>query len=172
MATATGIELYLVRHAIAAERGPDWPDDTRRPLTERGIRRFTAAVDGLRAAGVRIDEICTSPLVRARQTAEILSRRLAGKPAVKTLDALAPGHEPELVLAELARITRATSVALVGHEPGLGQLAAHLIGSQAPLAFRKGGVSRIDLPQIGTPALGSLQWFMPPRVLRQLAGRS
>ena len=87
-------ELYLVRHAIAAERGDEWPDDTKRPLTERGISRFKEAVGGLKRLDVAIDEIFTSPLVRARQTADLLAAGVDGKPTVKMLDALAPGHTP------------------------------------------------------------------------------
>ena len=65
-------ELYLVRHAIAAERGEDWPDDDKRPLTARGVARFKESVDGMRRLGVEVDEIFTSPLVRAKQTADVL----------------------------------------------------------------------------------------------------
>jgi phosphohistidine phosphatase len=158
-------ELYIVRHAIAAPRGDDWPDDGERPLTETGIERFTEAVRGLRALDVELDEILTSPLVRARQTAEILAAGIGGKPPVKTFDALAPGHAPATVVTQLARVARRARVALVGHEPDLGELAAHLIDARRALAFRKGGVCRID---VGTRQPGSLVWFMPPRVLREL----
>ena len=69
--------LYLVRHAVAEERGPAWPDDTLRPLTERGQRRFARAATGfVRLEGVP-DSILTSPLVRARQTAEIAGESTA-----------------------------------------------------------------------------------------------
>src|SRR4029079_1951160 len=61
---ATPTELYLVRHAIAAERGSEWPDDTKRPLTERGINRFKEVVKGLRRLDITVDEVFTSPLVR------------------------------------------------------------------------------------------------------------
>ncbi len=73
-------------------RDSEWPDDTKRPLTERGISRFKEAVKGLRHLDVQLDEIFTSPLVRARQTAELLAAGLDGKPPIKLLDALAPGH--------------------------------------------------------------------------------
>ena len=76
-----------------------------------------------------VDEIFTSPLVRAKQTADMLAAGLPGKPAVKVLDALSPGHAPASVLAQLARTARRRRIALVGHEPGLGELAAHLIGA-------------------------------------------
>src|SRR5262245_60881229 len=96
-------ELYLVRHAIAAERGNDWPDDDKRPLTARGVARFEESVAGLVRLDVAVDEIFTSPLIRARQTAELLAAGLAGKPPVKVLDVLAPGHAPGSVMAQLAR---------------------------------------------------------------------
>jgi phosphohistidine phosphatase len=163
------IELYLVRHAIAAERGDEWPDDAKRPLTERGISRFNDVVRGLERLDVSIDEIFTSPLVRARQTADLLATGMKGKATVKTLDALAPEHAPATVMTQLARAAKRSRVALVGHEPGLGELAAHLIGAQRALAFRKGGIARIDLGSITSRRAGSLIWFLPPKVLRQLA---
>lgn len=162
------IELYLVRHAIAAERGEEWPDDGVRPLTVHGIERFTAAARGLRALAVEIDEVFTSPLVRARQTAEALAAGLARRPVVKVLDALRPGHAPATVVAQLAKVACRRRVALVGHEPDLGGLAAHLIGAARPLAFRKGGACRIDLQGWTGRRAGSLIWFLPPRVLRRL----
>ena len=92
-------DLYLVRHAIAAERDDEWTDDSKRPLTEIGIRRFKEAVAGLAWLDVGIDEIFTSPLVRARQTATLLAHGLGNKTTVKTLDALAPARRPPTVAA-------------------------------------------------------------------------
>src|SRR3954469_4742276 len=91
-------ELYLVRHAIAADRGDEWPDDTKRPLTVRGISRFKEVVRGLVPLDVAIAEIFTSPLVRAKQTAYLLAAGMGGKPVVKTLDVLAPEHTPAAVM--------------------------------------------------------------------------
>lgn len=163
-------ELYLVRHGVAAERGEDWPDDTKRPLTTTGVSRFREVVKGLVWFEVGIDEIYASPLVRARQTADLLSAGLSDWPSVRTLDELAPGHEPASVLTELAKRVKRRRVALVGHEPDLGQLAAVLLGAQRALEFRKGGVCRIDVDRLGSSAMGSLIWFLPPKILRK-AGR-
>jgi phosphohistidine phosphatase len=163
-------ELYLVRHAIAAERGEEWPDDTKRPLTADGVSRFREVVEGLAWFGVGLDEVYSSPLVRTHQTADLLSAGLDPKPPVRLLDTLAPGHEPAAVLNELAKRVKRRRVALVGHEPDLGELAAALIGAQRALRFRKGGVCRIDVDRIGASAAGSLVWFLPPKVLRK-AGR-
>jgi len=165
---STPTELYLVRHAIAAERGSEWPDDTKRPLTERGISRFKEAVKGLRHLDVTVDEIFTSPLVRARQTAELLAAGVDGKPPIKVLEALAPGHSFASLMSQLAKVARRRRVALVGHEPDLGELAAHLIGAGRALAFKKGGVCRIDIGSLSSRRAGSLIWFFPPQVLRQV----
>lgn len=165
---ASPCELYLVRHAIAADRGSEWPDDTKRPLTERGMSRFKEVVKGLRRFDVAVDEIFTSPLVRARQTADLLADGLEGKPPVKVLDALAPGHTSAAVMAALAKAARRRRVALVGHEPELGELAAYLIGAGRALPFKKGGLCRIDVGSLTSKRAASLVWFIPPGVLRQL----
>jgi phosphohistidine phosphatase len=162
-------EIYIVRHAIAAERGPEWPDDTKRPLTERGISRFRESVGGLKPLDAVIDEIFTSPLVRAKQTAELLAAGVDGRPAVKLLDVLAPGHTPVAVLAQLAKAAKRRRIALVGHEPDLGELAAHLIGARRSLPFKKGGICRIDVAGLSTKPAGALVWFVTPKVLRKLA---
>jgi phosphohistidine phosphatase len=165
---ATPCELYLVRHAIAAERGEEWPDDDKRPLTVRGVARFKEVVDGLKKLDAGVDEIFTSPLVRAKQTADLLSAGLPGTPVVKLLDALAPGNAPASVMAQLARSARRRRIALVGHEPGLGELAAHLIGAGRALPFKKGGVCRIDVESLTSRRAGALTWFVQPKLLRGL----
>ena len=163
---ATPCELYLVRHAIAAERGSEWPDDTKRPLTERGITRFKEVVKGLHRLDVEIDEIFTSPLLRAHQTAELLAAGLEGKPSIKVLEGLAPGHPAATVMTQLAKVARRRRIALVGHEPDLGELAAHLIGAGRALPFKKGGVCRIDVGSLSSRRAAALVWFLPPTVLR------
>jgi phosphohistidine phosphatase len=163
---ARSIELYLVRHAIAEERGPAWPDDAKRPLTAKGMDRFREVVRGLRAAEFEVDVILTSPLVRARQTADLLASGLESKPAVQLAEALSPGVTPKALAIELARARRAR-IACVGHEPDLGALAAHLVGASRRFEFKKGGICRIDLD--GPAGPGRLVWFATPGLLRARA---
>ena len=85
------LEIYLVRHAVAAERGPKYPDDRLRPLTPEGVKRFRESVKGLSKFGVELDLVLTSPLERARDTATLLAASLKPKPSVQELEALAPG---------------------------------------------------------------------------------
>ena len=161
-------ELYLVRHAIAAERGDEWPDDTKRPLTKRGISRFRECVTGLGELEVAVDEVFTSPLVRAKQTADILAAGMDRKPPVKMLNALAPGHTAKDVMTQLAKAAKRRRIALVGHEPDLGELAAHLIGANRAIPFKKGGVCRVDVESLTSRSVGTLIWFVGPKVLREL----
>jgi phosphohistidine phosphatase len=162
------VELYIVRHAIAAERGPEWPDDGKRPLTERGVERFKEIVDGLVWLGVDVDAVLTSPLVRAKQTAEYLSGGLPSKPPIVVVGALAPGHVPAEIMEAIAREGRGHKrVAAVGHEPDLGELAAWLAGSRRAIPMKKGGVCRFDLDSL-SGRHGTLAWLLPPKALRKL----
>ncbi len=161
-------ELYLIRHAIAAERGDAWPDDDKRPLTEDGIARMRKAARGLARLDVTVDVILTSPLVRARQTAEIVAAALDARPALVVMESLAPGAAYAAFVAELEKHARKSRLALVGHEPGLGELASRLIGSRHAIEFKKGAVCRIDLDQIPPAGPGHLRWFLTPRMLREI----
>jgi phosphohistidine phosphatase len=162
------LELYLVRHGVAADRGEDYPDDAKRPLTAGGISRMGKVTKGLAAMGVSFDVILTSPLVRTRQTADILAQGLPGSPAVRPTDALAPAGTTAGVLKELGQHMRMARIALVGHEPNIGELAATLIGARAPLPFKKGAVCRIDFEIFPPKGVGSLIWFATPKMLRSL----
>lgn len=160
--------VYLVRHAIAFDRGTDWPDDTKRPLTHKGAARMREVVDGLSEMGVTIDVVVTSPLVRAKQTADLIIAGWAAPPALVVSASLAPSADPAAIAGVLSQHTQADGIALVGHEPGLGELGAWLIGARHPLVFKKGGVGRIDVPSIPLQGSGELVWMATPKMLRAL----
>lgn len=160
--------LYVVRHAIAADPGPSYPTDASRPLTEEGMDRWRAQVRGLRGLDVSVDAILTSPLIRCRQTAEILGDGLDGRPGVEVLDALRPGGRLEDVLDGIAAFRAKDALALVGHEPSIGAIAAALIGAPVPIPFKKGAVCRVDVPAFPPRSAGTLIWMLPPRVMRKL----
>src|SRR5437870_11815682 len=109
-------ELYLVRHGLADERGDSWPDDTKRPLTEEGISSLRKSARGLARAGVSFDVILTSPLVRTRQTADVIASAFDPRPPIVAVESLSPGGTPHAVLADLAKQGRRTKIAIVGHE--------------------------------------------------------
>ena len=162
------LELYLIRHGIAAERGEEYPDDSKRPLTSSGMSKLRDEAKGLNELGVTFDLIITSPLVRTKQTAEIVAGTLKDKPQVITSDSLAPAGTPAGVVQELGKHARQARIALVGHEPNLGELAARLIGAKSPIEFKKGAICRIDFEVLPPKGTGQLRWFIPPRILRKL----
>jgi phosphohistidine phosphatase len=161
-------ELYVIRHGIAEERGDAWPDDTKRPLTEDGVARMRKTARALERLGVTFDVVLTSPLVRAHQTAEIVASAYSPKPPVVNVDALAPGGSSSAVIAELEKHAKKKRIAIVGHEPGIGELAAKLAGMRVDLEFKKGGMARIDVEALPPKGPGMLRWFVPPRFLRNL----
>jgi phosphohistidine phosphatase len=162
------LEVYLIRHGLAAERGEDYPDDSKRPLTSDGIAALRKEARALAALGMGFDHIITSPLVRTRQTAEVFAEHLETRPTVSNSDALAPAGSAAGVVQELARHAKKGRVALVGHEPNLGELAARLIGSRTPIPFKKGAICRIDFEALPPKGTGQLRWFVTPRMLRKL----
>ena len=157
--------MYLVRHAIAAEPGPEYPDDTQRPLTHQGAARFRKEVRALAALDIRIDGILTSPLVRAQQTAEILREAYTDASIIET-DALAPGGSYRAVLSALGSLRDASNTALVGHAPDIGELAARLLGARGAIDFKKGAICCIELASLPPTGPGTLRWFVQPKMLR------
>jgi phosphohistidine phosphatase len=166
---AATFELYIVRHAIAAERGANYPDDRERPLTSEGIARFKQVVEGLRDFDVKLDLVLTSPLVRAAHTAELLVAGIGGKPRLDTFEALAPGGRTAQVLEAIAKhAKKVRHLAVVGHEPDLGELAARLLRARGTIEFKKGAVACIELDGAMPNGPGTLRWLLPPRALRKL----
>jgi phosphohistidine phosphatase len=161
------MRLIIIRHAIAVPRGtPDIPDDDR-PLTRRGMRRFREAARGLARIQPRPDVLYTSPLKRARQTAQIAAGAW-GKVKAKRTPALAGGSFPE-VAGVLDKLPREATVAVVGHEPDVSELLSAILGSRdaAAFTFKKGGVAAVEVPgPLGQG--GALLWYLPPRLLRRL----
>jgi phosphohistidine phosphatase len=162
-------ELYLIRHGLAAERGENFPDDTKRPLTSRGIQRLKREAKALNTLDISFDVILSSPLVRARQTADVLAAGLRNPPPVVNASSLAPGGTHSAIVDELAKQShRRKRIALVGHEPGIGELAGRLLGLRRPIEFKKGAICRIDVTALPPTGPGALAWFVTPRILRKL----
>jgi phosphohistidine phosphatase len=118
--------------------------------------------------GVSIDVVLTSPLVRTRQTAEIVAAAFIPRPAVVNVEALAPEGAFAAFTAELEKHTRRSHIAIVGHEPGIGELAARLVGLRHPIEFKKGAVCRIDVDDLPPAGPGGLRWMLTPKILRAL----
>lgn len=127
------MEILFIRHGLAGK--PDakrHPDDDERPLTPKGRKSFKRAAKGLAALDAEPRLILTSPALRTRETAELLARGLGiDAKAVRDLPELHHSIPPARALAKLARMRLPKSIALVGHEPWLGEFITLLIAGKA-----------------------------------------
>ncbi|HYZ05828.1 MAG TPA: phosphohistidine phosphatase SixA [Rubrobacter sp.] len=164
--------LYLVRHAVAHERDSErWPDDNRRPLTPEGEEEFVGAARGLAHVVSEVKVLLSSPYERAWRTAEILAEQ-TGWPAPEKLPALEPDVPPEKVVIALETYAEKQSIALVGHRPGLHELAVYLLTGDAggaDMKIKKGGVACVEFDDAPKAGAGKLRWLFTPKVLRNLA---
>jgi phosphohistidine phosphatase len=160
------MELYLLRHGIAADVGPKGSGDAGRPLTEEGIARMREAAHGLQRLGLQLDMLLSSPLVRARQTAEIIGQALNIEPQLAA--ALAPGCGLAQLRDLLGQHRGAQRVMIVGHEPDFSELTGALTGGSR-VQFKKGGLARVDAV-VAEQGAGVLAWLLAPRVLRMIGG--
>lgn len=165
------MRICLVRHAIADERGPAYPDDSLRPLTREGIERMGEAAAGIARLFVPA-LIVSSPYTRARQTADIVAAAL--DPAAPVVERSELATADDLALFTWTNERRVDDVAFVGHEPYLSAtLALLLTGDAAGMAapFKKGAAALLSCPQGAAPGTAALEWFVQPAGLRAI-GRS
>ena len=153
------MRLFVIRHAPALEHLASGSDEAR-PLTSEGQASFRGVVRQLARRSVQLDLVVHSPLLRAIQTAELLQPLVRGTTRVSAELAKAPGAE---LLAELEGET----VAVVGHEPFVGELVAWLVTGERALGarfpFRKSGVAELEGRAL--PGEMSLLSFLPPDAL-------
>jgi phosphohistidine phosphatase len=167
------MELLIIRHAIAFERNRRrWVDDGARPLSPPGIKRSRKAAAGLKELCEVPDRLLTSPLVRARQTAKILTE-VAGWPPAEISPELAPGKGVAAVLTMLGR-DRSNRIAIVGHQPDLSALltACLLIdGGDLPIEMKKNAVACLSFGGRVRAGRAALKWLATPRMLRGFRNR-
>jgi len=167
-----GMELYLLRHGLAVERGErGFEDDAARPLTTKGRRQVRKSAAAINQLAGRFHLILSSPHVRARQTAEIVAQELKLKKRLKFSNALAPGGAPRNLCRQLGREKPAPGkVLLVGHEPDLSRLVAVLTCGHAELQldFKKGGLCKLETPALRAGKCASLCWLLTPKQLKRL----
>jgi phosphohistidine phosphatase len=165
------MKLYIVRHAIAAPHGALGIRDEDRALTEEGIRKMHQAAAGLRRLDFVPELILSSPLIRARQTAEILIEEFGKGIELKILDALSPSGMRQALYSTIASYgKKLNSLMLVGHQPSLGEITGEIIGGSAEcfIDFKKGGACAIELTRFGDPPTGSLISLLTPSILRSI----
>lgn len=166
------MRVLVVRHAIAEDRdvfAKTGKPDTERPLTAEGTKRMEAAARGLARIVPTLDVVASSPLVRARQTAEVIAAAYGGL-VVAQLPLLKPTLNADAVIRWLNDQADGAAVAVVGHEPDMGMLVSYLLTGvdTATIEMKKGAVCLLEFD--GAVAAGDavLRWFLAPKHLRAI----
>ena len=164
------MELYFLRHGIAADRGAvRVADDSQRPLTDEGIKKLRSEAKGIKCLRLGLEAVYSSPYVRARDTAEIVLDALKLRVPLHYTETLTPGARAEDFVAFLEGIAVERAL-FVGHEPSMSQLIAALIGGpQAAVEMKKGGLARVDCRIGDGRVYGCLVWLATPDMLEALA---
>ncbi|MFI5175320.1 MAG: phosphohistidine phosphatase SixA [Terriglobia bacterium] len=165
------MEIYLLRHGVAVEHGTRGITEEQRPLTPEGAAKMRTAAEGMKKFGVAFDALLTSPLERARQTADIVASVYGAKDRLKDVPALKPGLSVEKLWQALKPYSEMRRVMIVGHEPDLSQLAAILLTGHADgldLQLKKGALCLIEIDSLPPKGRGQLCWLLTGKQFRMM----
>lgn len=168
------MNLYIVRHAIAVERGTagyDDDNDGERPLTDEGRKKMKKIVKGLRQLDIELDLILTSPYVRAHDTADILASGFKMKKKIAITDNLIPPGNFDKLIDEINEKYNVGSLALVGHEPMLSSFTSFLMSGnrEAAITLKKGGVCLLSADDLQQARRATVQWLLTPAIMVELS---
>jgi phosphohistidine phosphatase len=167
------MELFLLRHGLAVERGTHgFKDDFSRPLTPKGRRQLRKIAARMKKIEGDFDLILSSPLVRAKQTAEIVADGLKLKKRLKFSNALAPGGVASILIRQLQREKPAPEkILLVGHEPDLSRLVSLFTtgGPNLEVDFKKSGLCKLETGKLLAGKCATLAWLLTPRQMKAMA---
>ena len=160
------MKLYLLRHAIAADNDPaKYPDDGQRPLTEAGQKKMTEIARALDKMGLQVDLVLSSPLLRARQTAEIARKQLhLKKDQLILTELLGPSVDPGKLVAEIQAKYKVNALLLVGHEPDMSNLISLLLSGDTSLSItmKKAGICCLSVEALVAGKCATLEWLFNP----------
>jgi phosphohistidine phosphatase len=160
------MDLYVLRHAIAVERGaPGYKDDSLRPLTEKGAKKMLRIAKGMLSLDLSFDAILSSPFIRAKQTAEIVAEAFRARNQLEYTSHLETGGDPKkLVEAINQRYDSDSTLMLVGHEPYLSGLVSMLVAGNDALSIvlKKGGLCKLVVSGLHYGRCATLGWLLTP----------
>jgi phosphohistidine phosphatase len=166
------MRILIIRHAVAEEResfAKSAQDDALRPLTRQGRKKMRKAARGLARLVPAVDVIASSPLVRAVQTAEIVSEAFDGARFVQ-IAALSPRKPPAQLLEWLQAHPPEATVALVGHEPHLSTFLCWLLTGlqESFVVFKKGAATLVEAAHPVTAGRAKMLWLLKSSQLREI----
>jgi phosphohistidine phosphatase len=163
------MDLLVLRHGEAGKRSPS-PGDSKRTLTAEGRQEIVDLSNGLKHLEVKLDYILTSPLLRAKNTAEIVAKSLKYKGKIEELDVLKPEGSRLEFYSALSKLKRESVVLVVGHEPYLSEMISEAISqSDCRIDLKKAGLARLRVLSILPKLKGDLRWLLTPKLLKKMS---
>lgn len=167
------MDLYLLRHAIAVTRGTEgYDNDADRPLTPKGEKKMYRIAEGMKSLGLSFDLLLSSPILRARRTAEIVAEVFALTKKLRFSENLGTGGDEEDLIRELIdEYSTCNALLLVGHEPDMSALISLLVsgGPEFSVTMKKGGLCKLTTDALQHGRCASLEWLMTPRLFTRIS---
>ena len=163
------MDLLLLRHGEAG-RSSRLPGDSKRSLTNEGKQEIMDLSYGLQTLEIKFDHIFSSPLLRAKQTAEIVAKSIKYKDEIEELDSLRPEGSRLEFYSVLSKLKQDSVILVVGHEPYLSEMISEGISqSGCRINLKKAGLARMRILSTLPKIKGELRWLLTPKLLKKLA---
>jgi phosphohistidine phosphatase len=164
------LELFVLRHGEAGKALPPSPKELQRPLTEAGREEIESIGKSLKSWGLNFDIVLTSPLRRAKETAETVAKVLEIEDRLEESDDLKPEGNRLQLFNKLSKMKSQASVLIVGHEPYLSVLIGDIIAGNpnSHISLKKGGMAKIEIDTFSPKILGELKWLLTARQIRKI----
>lgn len=164
------LELYIIRHGLAGSRLEDEARDKERPLTKKGKEKMKDIAKGLKKLKISLNTIFSSPLLRAKETADIVNIYCGDKKEVMITEHLSPDASFTALIKVLNKFKDQEKIAIVGHEPFLSSFASYCLtkNKNSLLNLKKGGVLKLEIDEMIKPGECKLSWLMEPKQIASL----
>jgi phosphohistidine phosphatase len=165
-----GVDLYILRHGEAGQRMSVASRDADRSLTVSGKKEVEDIGRALEELELGLDNILTSPLNRAKETAVIVSKILKLNDKLEESQELRPESTRLELYHKLEKLKQDSTVLLVGHEPYLSTMIGEITSgnSSAHIVLKKGGLARVHINSFAPKITGELRWLLTPKLLKKL----
>jgi phosphohistidine phosphatase len=165
------MDLFVLRHGEAGKRSASGGNDAKRSLTAAGEKEITEIAESFKKIGIDFDVILTSPLKRAKQTADLVARQFKAQKKMRQLQELSPEGSKSDLYHMLSSFREGTSLLVVGHNPYLSEMISEMVtdGKYGRIDIKKGGVARIRVTNLTPKFKGELRWLITPRLLKLIS---
>ena len=164
------MNAYFLRHGEAGKRTSIPSRDFERSLTTSGQEEMVKIARSMEEMGLEFDKILSSPLARARQTAEIIAKFQENYGKIEDWDELRPEGNRLDLYKKLGKLKQDTHVLLVGHDPYFSTMIGEIISGSLStrIVLKKGGLARVQITSFSPRPTGELRWLLTPKILRKM----